>query len=188
MVKFRSDVVGSVNSLGCSKCAFHLISLADGSLLVNEFLPLAFLLNQPDEGLADIRAVGLRFLHLVTCAELIKQAVYQSAAVLQQVGIRWISYLGVTACGVNLHRPAVIVAVLVGVFLLRLAPVCFRQHQGQHVEEVMVESLADKDEQLWNEYRLFRKLLKPKQVLNVGILLNDLDGLLIAQFLHMLHN
>ena len=52
----------------------------------------------------------------------------------------------------------------------------------------MVESLADKDEQLWNEYRLSRKLLKPKQVLNVGILLNDLDGLLIAQFLHMLHN
>ena len=34
MVKFRSDVVGSVNSLGCSKHAFYLISLADGSLLV----------------------------------------------------------------------------------------------------------------------------------------------------------
>ena len=67
-------------------------------------------------------------------------------------------------------------------FLLRLAPVCFRQHQGQHVEEVMVESLADKDEQLWNEFRLFRKHLKPKQVLHVGILLNGLDGVLIAQF------
>jgi len=34
LVKFRSDVVGSVNSLGCSKCAFYLISLADGSLLI----------------------------------------------------------------------------------------------------------------------------------------------------------
>ena len=34
MVKFRSDVVGLVNSLGCSKCAFYLISLADGSLLI----------------------------------------------------------------------------------------------------------------------------------------------------------
>ena len=73
-------------------------------------------------------------------------------------------------------------------FLLRLAPVCFRQHQGQHVEEVMVESLADKDEQLWNEYRLFRKLLKPKQLLHVGVLLNGLDGFLIAQFFHMLHD
>ena len=34
MVKFCSDVVGSVHSLGCSKCAFYLISLADGSLLI----------------------------------------------------------------------------------------------------------------------------------------------------------
>ena len=87
---------------------------------------------------------------------------------------------------VNLHRTAVIVAVLVGVFLLRLAPVCFRQHQGQHVEEIMIESLADKDEQLGNEYRLFRKLLKPKQVLHVGILLDGLNGLLIAQFFQLL--
>ena len=132
--------------------------------------------------------MGLRFLHLVACAELVKQAVYQLAAVLQQVGIRWIAYLGVAACGVNSHRTAMVVAVLVGVFLLRLAPVCFRQHQGQHVEEVMIESLADKDEQLWNEYRLFRKLLKPKQVLHVGVLLNGLNGFLIAQFFHMLHD
>ena len=132
--------------------------------------------------------MGLRFLHLVTCAELVKQAVYQPAAVLQQVGIRWIAYLGVAACGVNLHRPAVIVAVLVRALPLRLAPVCFRQHQGQHVEEVMVESLADKDEQLWNECRLFRKLFKPKQVLHVWVLLNGLDAFLIAQFFHMLHD
>ena len=34
MVKLRSDVVGSVNSLGCSKRAFYLISLANGSLLI----------------------------------------------------------------------------------------------------------------------------------------------------------
>lgn len=152
------------------------------------FLSLAFLLNQSDEGLAGFRVMGLRLLHFVACAELVKQAVYQPAAVHQQVGIRWIAHLGVAACDVNLHRIAVVVAVLVGVFLLRLAPVCFRQHQGQHVEEVMIESLADKDEQLGNEYRLFRKLLKPKQVLHVGILLNGLDGVLIAQFFHMLHD
>ena len=48
--------------------------------------------------------------NLVACAELVKQTVYQPAAVLQQVGIRWIAYLGVAACGVNLHRTAVIVA------------------------------------------------------------------------------
>ncbi len=149
---------------------------------------LAFLLNQSDEGLAGFRAVGLRLLHLMTCAELVKQAVYQPAAVLQQVRIRWIAYLGVAACGVNFHRTAAIVAVLVGMFLLRLAPVCFRQHQGQYVEEVVVESLADKDEQLWNENRLFRKLLKPKQILHIRFLLNGLDGFLIAQFFHMLHD
>ena len=57
--------------------------------------------------------MGLKFLHIVACAELVKQAVYQPAAVLQQVGIRWIAYLGVAACGVNLHRTAMIVAVLV---------------------------------------------------------------------------
>ena len=34
LVKFRSDVVGLVNSLGCSKRAFYLVSLADGYLLI----------------------------------------------------------------------------------------------------------------------------------------------------------
>jgi len=35
---------------------------------------------------------------------------------------------------------------------------------------------------------IIRKLLKPEQVLHVGVLLNGLDGFLIAQFFHMLHD
>ncbi|WP_311438341.1 hypothetical protein, partial [Hallella colorans] len=46
-------------------------SYLDQFCLVNEFLSLAFLLNQSDEGLTDFRAVGLRFLHLVACAEVL---------------------------------------------------------------------------------------------------------------------
>ncbi len=124
-----SSVIDSTLGLRCRSFGYQYSEI---------ILSLAFLLNQSDEGLASFHAVGLRFLHLVTCAELVKQAVDQPATVLQQVGIGWIAYLGVAACGVNLHRTAVVVAILVGVFLLRLAPVCFRQHQGQHVEEVMV--------------------------------------------------
>ena len=86
------------------------------------------------------------------------------------------------------HRPSssppVVIAVLVGVDLLRLAAVCLRQQQGQQVEEFMIETLANLDEQLWNENGFLRELGKPKQILHIGILL---DGLLIAQPLNMLH-
>ena len=68
-----------------------------------------------------------------------------------------------------------------------LAPVRFGQYQGQHVEEVLVKALADQNEQLGYEHGLFRELGKPKQILHVRILLDCLDGLLIAQILHMLH-
>ena len=112
-----SSVIDSTLGLRCGSFGYQYSEI---------ILSLAFLLNQSDEGLADFPAVGQRLLHLVTCAELVKQAVYQPAAVLQQAGIGWIAYLGVAACGVNLHRTAVVVAVLVGVFFLRLAPVCFR--------------------------------------------------------------
>ena len=54
-------------------------------------------------------------------------------------------------------------------------------------EEVLVKALADQNEQLWYEHGLFRELGKPKQILHVRILLDSLDGLLIAQILHMLH-
>ena len=89
------------------------------------------------------------------------------------------------------HRPSsstpVVIVVLVGVDLLRLAAVCLRQQQGQQVEEFMIETLANLDEQLWNENGFLRELGKPKQILHVGILLDGLDGLLIAQPLNMLH-
>ena len=68
-----------------------------------------------------------------------------------------------------------------------LAPVRFGQYQGQRIEEVLVKALADQNEQLGYEHRLFRELGKPKQILHVRILLDSLDGLLIAQNLHMLH-
>lgn len=97
------------------------------------------------------------------------------------------SELGITACGIDLHRPPVVIAVLVGVDLLRLAAVCLRQQQGQQVEEFMIETLANLDEQLWNENGFLRELGKPKQILHIGILLDGLDGLLIAQPLNMLH-
>ena len=45
-----------------------------------------------------------------------------------------------------------------------------------------LKAIVPKNKQLWNEYWLFRTLLKPKQVLHVGVLLNGLDGFLIAQF------
>ena len=96
-----SSVINSTLGLRCRSFGYQYSEI---------ILSLAFLLNQSDEGLADFPAVGQRLLHLVTCAELVKQAVYQPAAVLQQVGIRWIAYLSVAACGVNLHRTAVIVA------------------------------------------------------------------------------
>ena len=50
--------------------------------------------------------------------------------------------------------------------------------QGQQVEEFMIKTLANLDEQLWNENGFLRELGKPKQILHIGILL---DGLLIAQ-------
>ena len=64
-----------------------------------------------------------------------------------------------------------------------LAPVRFGQYQGQRIEEVLVKALADQNEQLGYEHRLFRELGKPKQILHVRILLDSLDGLLIAQIL-----
>ena len=85
--------------------------------------------------------------------------------------------------GVTVHDAGapVVIAVLVGVDLLRLAAVCLRQQQGQQVEEFMIETLANLDEQLWNENGFLRELGKPKQILHIGILLDGLDGLLIAQ-------
>ena len=76
---------------------------------------------------------------------------YQFAAVFQKVVVGRIANLGITACGIDLHRPPVVIAVLVGVDLLRLAAVCLRQQQGQQVEEFMIKTLANLDEQLWNE-------------------------------------
>lgn len=59
--------------------------------------------------------------------------------------------------------------------------------QGQQVEGFVVKALPDQHEQLWNENGFLRELGKPKQILHVGILLDGLDGLLIAQPLNMLH-
>ncbi len=67
-----------------------------------------------------------------------------------------------------------------------LVPVRFGQYQGQRIEEVLVKALADQNVQLGYEHRLCRELGKPKQILHVRILLDSLDGLLIAQILHML--
>lgn len=80
-----------------------------------------------------------------------------------------------------------VVAVLVRALPLRLASILLRQHQGKHVEEIMVKTLADKDEQLGNKNRLFRELVKTKQILHVRVLLNGLNGLLVTQILHMFH-
>lgn len=80
-----------------------------------------------------------------------------------------------------------VVAVLVRALPLRLASIHLRQHQGKHVEEIMVKTLADKDEQLGNENRLFHELVKTEQILHVRVLLNGLNGLLVTQILHMLH-
>ena len=80
-----------------------------------------------------------------------------------------------------------VIAVLVGVDLLRLAAVCLRQQQGQQVEEFMIKTLVNLDEQLWNENGFLCEFGKPKQILHVRILLDGLDGLLIAQPFNMLH-
>ena len=144
--------------------------------LADKFLPLAFFLDQQDERTPGFHTVSLWFPDLVTCTELVKQAVYQLAAVLQKVRVCRIANLGVTTCGITLHRAAVVIAVLVGAFLLRLAPVRFGQHQGQHVEEVLVKALADQNEQLGYEHGLFRELGKPKQILHVRILLDSLES------------
>ena len=53
--------------------------------------------------------------------------------------------------------------------------------QGQQVEEFMIKTLANLDEQPWNENGVLRELGKPKHILHIGILLDGLDGLLIAQ-------
>ena len=155
--------------------------------LADKFPPLAFFLDQQDERTPGFHTVCLWLPDLVTCTELVKQAVYQPAAVLQKVGVCRIANLGVTTCGVTLHHAAVVIAVLVGAVLIRLASVRFGQYQGQHVEEVLIKALADQNEQLRHEHGLFRELGKPKQILHVRILLDGLDGLLIAQILHMLH-
>ena len=59
MVKFRTDVVGSVNSLGCSKCAFYLISLADGSLLILCVCIILFLGRSAQWAVVAIDMAGL---------------------------------------------------------------------------------------------------------------------------------
>ena len=78
--------------------------------LVDELLSLTFLLGQRDEGLSSFHAAGLRLRGLVAGAELVKQAVYQLAAVFQKIIVGRIANLGVAACGVNLHRSPMIIA------------------------------------------------------------------------------
>lgn len=155
--------------------------------LVDKFLPLTLFLGQRDEVLACFHAVGPRLLGLVAGAELVKQAVYQFAAVFQKVVVGRIANSASQHVASTFIVPPVVIAVLVGVDLLRLAAVCLRQQQGQQVEEFMIETLANLDEQLWNENGFLRELGKPKQILHIGILLDGLDGLLIAQPLNMLH-
>ena len=77
---------------------------------------------------------------------------------------------------------------IIGIFRLRLASLCLCEHQGQHVEEFMVKTLADENEQLWNEHWLLRELWKTKKILHVWILLDGLDGLRVAQIFHVLYN
>lgn len=65
MVKFRSDVVGSVNSLGCSKYAFYLISLADGSLLILCVYVILFLGRSAQWTVVAIDMAGLDVLPIL---------------------------------------------------------------------------------------------------------------------------
>ena len=81
-----------------------------------------------------------------------------------------------------------LIALIIGVFHLRPASIRLCKRQGQHVEEFMVKTLADEDEQLWNEHGLLRELWKPKKILHVWILLDGLDGLRVAQIFHVLYN
>ena len=148
--------------------------------LVYEFLSLTLFLGQQDKGLAGFHAVSSRLHDFVACAELVEQPVYQVAAVFQKIAIRRVAYLRIAACRINLHCAAMIISFLINVFLLRLAAVRFRQHQGQHIEEVMVKPLADQHEQLRHEHRFFRELRKSQQILHVWVLLNCLNGLLVA--------
>ena len=65
----------------------------------------------------------MRLLGIVAGAELFKQAVYQFAAVLQKIAVGRIANLSVTACGINLHRTAMVIAICVRTGLFRLAAV-----------------------------------------------------------------
>lgn len=73
--------------------------------LSTSFFPLRFfLVNEMKAWRASTR-LGPRLLGLVAGAELVKQAVYQFAAVFQKVAVGRIANLGITACGIDLHRP-----------------------------------------------------------------------------------
>ena len=155
--------------------------------LVNELLALTLLLGVPDKCLAGFHAVGLWLLDMVSVAVLVKQAVYQMAPVLKKVCVGRIAHLCIAAGGIDLQRASVHIAVLIGVLALWHAAVCLGQHQRQHVEELLVKTLADQNKQLGDEHGMLRKAGKPQKVLHVGVLLDGLDGLLIAQVLHVLH-
>ena len=65
----------------------------------------------------------LWLLGLVAGTELVQQTVYQSAAILQKIGVGRVSHFGVTACGVDLHRAAMVIAIIVRTGLFRIAAV-----------------------------------------------------------------
>ena len=94
--------------------------------LVYQLLALAFLLGAADESLTRFYAMRLRFPHMMAGAELIKQTVYQTAAVFKQIRVGRITNLGITAGGIHLQRSAVFMTILVRIFPLGLAAVCLR--------------------------------------------------------------
>jgi hypothetical protein len=106
--------------------------------LVYQLLALAFLLGAADESLTRFYAMRLRFPHMMAGTELIKQTVYQTAAVFKQIRVGRITNLCITAGRIHFQRTTVLMTVIVFLFCLWLASVGLRQHQGQHIEELLV--------------------------------------------------
>jgi hypothetical protein len=156
--------------------------------LVYQLLALAFLLGAADESLTRFYAMRLRFPHMMAGTELIKQTVYQTAAVFKQICVGWITDFGITAGGIHLQRSAVFVTILVRIFPRWLASVSLRQHQCQHIEKLLVKTLTNQYEQFRNKNRLLRKTGKAQQILHIGILPDYLDGLLVTKILDMFYD
>jgi len=131
--------------------------------LVYQLLALAFLLGVADESLTGFYAMRLRFSDMMAGTELIKQTVYQTAAVLKQICVGRITDLGITAGGIHLQRTAVLMAFLVRILRLWLAAVGLRKHQGQHIEELLVKTLANQYEQFRNKNRVSVKQGSPSR-------------------------